>query len=405
MNLSRFLFIFFISLHGYAQTEIDGKVITAAGPLQNATVYLNNTTIGSITDKAGNFRLRVPEGTYELIVSYVGFTTHQETFSTNSYIEPFVIELTEDSNVLDEVVLKPRYDSLRKYHLMAFHESFFGRAATAKSCRILNENVLQFDYDARTNVLKAEATAPLKIINESLGYEIEYDLITYTLTTNALAYLGRTKFKEAQGGKAKQKKWIKQRKKAYLGSQHHFVKSLRAHRLKEDGFIVHQFNRIPNPQRPTDAQLNYARKYIKNYKGNYDFSKNIKVPKTKIDSMILAVRKSSLPKTIDQLYKKNVPYKDMMYSVGNDSILKFDNFLSVIYTKALEEPNYHQSPFQRKRKKRGPQTSAVTLLTEQATLDPSGDIINPLDILVDGYWGFTGFAQALPLDYTLPEKE
>ncbi|MCK0132341.1 carboxypeptidase-like regulatory domain-containing protein [Flavobacteriaceae bacterium F08102] len=383
---------------------MEGAVHTEGEPLHNATVYLNNTTIGSITDTLGKFQLNVPAGSYELIVSYVGFTTAQVAFNTNTYSKPFEINLTEDANVLEEVIIKPRHDSLRKYHLIAFRESFFGRSDLARTSHILNENALQFSYDAKANILEAASSVPLKIINEGLGYEIEYDLISFTLSSKALAYLGRTQFKPSKGGKFKQKKWSKKRKEAYLGSKTHFVKSLRTHTLTQDGFMVHQFKRVPNPGRPNDAQLAYARNFIKNYKGAYNFSKDIKIPTTKMDTMMLAVRKSSLPKMVDYLYKKNVPYKDMIHSKGKDSILKFDDYLSIIYTKALEEPNYHQNIFQRNQTKRGPQTSAMVLLTEQAILDPSGDIINPLDVIVDGYWGFTGFAQALPLDYRLPEE-
>ena len=39
------------------------------------------------------------------------------------------------------------------------------------------------------------------------------------------------------------------------------------------------------------------------------------------------------------------------------------------------------------------------MLTKTAILDPTGIIINPLDIFAEGYWSYEQFANTLPLDY------
>jgi hypothetical protein len=54
--------------------------------------------------------------------------------------------------------------------------------------------------------------------------------------------------------------------------------------------------------------------------------------------------------------------------------------------------------------RRGPnrldyQASKLVLYTESVLLDKSGIFIEPLDIFMEGYWGYEKTADALPLDY------
>src|SRR5579871_1599426 len=44
-------------------------------PLPGASVFAQNTTIGTISDSAGRFALRLPNGGYDMIVSYTGYET------------------------------------------------------------------------------------------------------------------------------------------------------------------------------------------------------------------------------------------------------------------------------------------------------------------------------------------
>ncbi len=54
---------------------ISGKVISEEGkPLQGASVIVKGTTIGTITDATGSFKLEMP-GDYGIIISYVGYET------------------------------------------------------------------------------------------------------------------------------------------------------------------------------------------------------------------------------------------------------------------------------------------------------------------------------------------
>ncbi len=80
-------------------------------------------------------------------------------------------------------------------------------------------------------------------------------------------------------------------------------------------------------------------------------------------------------------------------------LINFKDYLSIIYTREPEEKNYSTGMFGKHKKASGNQTSAITLLTKTAILNPSGSITNPLDVFVEGYWGYEQFADLLPLDY------
>ena len=43
--------------------------------MQGASVFAENTTLGTATDQDGNFILELPIGGYSLVVTYTGFNT------------------------------------------------------------------------------------------------------------------------------------------------------------------------------------------------------------------------------------------------------------------------------------------------------------------------------------------
>lgn len=82
--------------------HISGTVKMPDGdPIIGANVKVDGTTIGCITDLDGNFVLDVPENS-DLVVSYIGFLTQKVSTKNKS---TFTITLTEDTEILDEVVV------------------------------------------------------------------------------------------------------------------------------------------------------------------------------------------------------------------------------------------------------------------------------------------------------------
>jgi hypothetical protein len=65
---------FFITINVIAQTSsLRGSVRDANGlPMAGASVILDGTKKGTVSDASGNYELKVAPGNYTLIVSYVG---------------------------------------------------------------------------------------------------------------------------------------------------------------------------------------------------------------------------------------------------------------------------------------------------------------------------------------------
>ena len=85
-----------------AQTKVSGTVISSEDgePVVGATVKIEGTSLGTVTDANGNFRISVPNGKKNLKFSYVGMTTKVLALKEN-----LVVELANDGQMLDYVVV------------------------------------------------------------------------------------------------------------------------------------------------------------------------------------------------------------------------------------------------------------------------------------------------------------
>ena len=196
----------------------------------------------------------------------------------------------------------------------------------------------------------------------------------------------------------------KNRLTTYNGSVVHFFKSVLNNSFQDEGFIVNQFKRVPNPKRPTEEQIKKARELVRlNRTITLNVTKKENEPLTALDSSWIILRKSSLPKFADYLYKSQLKKEDIITFKKNVYYLSFDNNLSVVYTKEQEELGYiTRNAFSKKREPLS-QTSSLIPLKKNIILDKSGVLVNPLDIYFEGYWSYEKFANALPLDYTPPK--
>ncbi|WP_442265436.1 carboxypeptidase-like regulatory domain-containing protein [Tenacibaculum sp. ZS6-P6] len=404
MNLKFTFFSFFIVLYSFSQTNINGIITSKNIPLEGASVYLNNTTIGTITDEKGAFELNFKEGNYTLVVSFLGYKTYQKSINTiNQKKIEITISLEEDNEFLDEVEIKKIvYDDEWKYNLARFKQAFLGKTKLASTCKILNEKDLFFDFNYKTNTLSATARKPLKIKHNGLGYLIEYDLINFELGSKTLFFSGYAQYKNLR--KSIRKKWKKNRNIAYNGSRMHFLRSLLNKELKEDGFVINKFRRVANKERPSEEKIRFARKYLKLHGNRINYSRKIEEPKTTLDSAIVIANKARLPKYRDYLYKRDVPVNEMISFQKTTPFLDFTDYLMIIYTKEPEEENYVQGIFGKKRKQSDVQTSHLVLLQGKSEIDKIGIMINPNAVFNEGYWSFESFANMLPLNYQPSKK-
>lgn len=91
----------------HAQVEISGKIQDRKGdPLTGVNVYLDGTYAGATTDVEGLFSFKTDKkGENQLIASFVGFKTHNQTLNLSSEPVYLSIVLKESTSSLDAVVI------------------------------------------------------------------------------------------------------------------------------------------------------------------------------------------------------------------------------------------------------------------------------------------------------------
>ncbi|MFD0760912.1 carboxypeptidase-like regulatory domain-containing protein [Lutibacter aestuarii] len=238
--------LFFISFINYAQT-ISGTIYnkTTNEVLPGASIYLNGTTIGDVSDFNGYFELNLAKITNTpLIISYTGFKTI--LIASKDLSKKLKIYLEEETQQLNEVIISPDKWS-RKKKLQIFKNEFLGTSENAKYCTIENEKDIQLMYNDATKTLSAYCNQPIIIKNKFLGYQINYNLtefeVKFHTSLNGFRLIksvyneGYSFFKNLR--KKVTSKTIKNRKKAYNGSSIHFMKSLANKRLTENKFEIY----------------------------------------------------------------------------------------------------------------------------------------------------------------------
>jgi hypothetical protein len=227
------------AITGYVYDEPEKK------PLEGAFVYLDGTTISTRTDRNGFFELKAPDRINALlVVNFVGFERYllENPFNTQS---PLSIYLKEKVIELQELVINKRQFFTRKQLLRAFKDQFLGQTANGSSCVIENEQDIILSYDVPGNVLTAQAVKPLVIINEKLGYRVVFDLAEFktvyklrsvkNIDVSSSFFAGTSAFIDISGKDGVGEK----RKKAYIASPIHFMRTVASENWEKEGFVLY----------------------------------------------------------------------------------------------------------------------------------------------------------------------
>lgn len=86
------------TISGIIKDKSNGETIIGA------SVFLKNTTIGSITNDYGFFSISAPKSSYTLVISYLGYKDVVKQVDLNENLK-INLEIEEDDDVLDEVVI------------------------------------------------------------------------------------------------------------------------------------------------------------------------------------------------------------------------------------------------------------------------------------------------------------
>lgn len=220
-----------------------GKVTDSASgqPLSGASIFARNTTLGTITNAEGTFKLGLPRGGYDLIVSYTGYETEElHINATNAADISFALK--QKDKTLTEFVVSGSNEvenGMEKYGSF-FLDNFIGTTPNAAQCKIENPEALQFYFSKKRNRLKIKGKEDLRIHNEALGYNVRYQLdsFTYDYNTGITTYSGYPFFEQLDGSPEQKTKWEANRVIAYNGSRLHFMRAWYDSTLAQEGFAI-----------------------------------------------------------------------------------------------------------------------------------------------------------------------
>jgi len=382
---SLLLFFCILPFAVFAQNSISGKIISLASKkaIPDATVFLSNTVVGTKSLENGIFNLYgVKNGQYDLVVSCIGYETYHQTVSINNNIISIPqIALLPKVTELKEVKIIYKGDSERDKYLAIFKAEFLGHSGNAKLCKLINPEVIDFDYDKAADKLAASTTDFLVIENKALGYRIKY-LVKSFLRDGKIDYTfysGANVFEPLQGNNDQEKLWQSKRQEAYLGSDMHFLRSCINNTYKSAGFKVVGLVKKPNPDRPPDslikAKLNYYGRFKTGFKDvndsiRYYLDKERLAPEVQYDIDTALIANAFVHNTdLQGIY-----------------VLKYPLSLHITYRK---KANY---------------SSAIIFNDPKsyAIFDDNGVIHNPNSNTMQGHWADLRVAELLPVDYELP---
>jgi hypothetical protein len=342
--------LLFTSFAATAQYHITGRVVDSATlkPVADASVFLSNASAGAKTNNDGTFTITdVRGGQYEMVISIIGYATYKQTVMANKDLNLPDILISQQVIRLQEVLISGP-DKHWAEHYAKFKRDFIGTTDNAGKCEILNPHELRFNNNQGD--FTAVADGFLIVENKALGYRIKYMLTDFSdnSKTGIVYFAGRAFFEAMKGSRHKQKQWIKNRLTTYQGSDMHFLRSVIANKVKEEGFLVRRLIRKPNPA----------------YKGGLD---------------------NKYLQTLVTTPLQTGEYTGLTDQKG-EYILAFKDCLAV---------SYNNNPLS---------GSVLTISAPYLYFDNNGIVLNPKDATFEGNWSESRIAGMLPVDYEPPQE-
>lgn len=382
----------------FSQKLVRGSVIDAEKniPVARASIFLNNTSVGTTADEEGKFQLYIPAGKFELIISSVGYQTHNQPIIANDVTEFLTIKLKLKAPELEAVVIEPFEKNGWDRWGQWFTENFLGTSSYGRESRIKNHEVLRFRNSKKNNSLTVIATAPLIIENKSLGYKITYQLenFRYDFKTRYLFYAGYPFFQNMDGSDRKKRGWEKARADVYSGSMLQFMRALYRNRIIEEGFEVRRLQKMPNAEKERVRMV---------YKTSRTVDENGRIISTiKRDSSTYYDHVMSQEDYKNIIAGNILPGDSIAYAMDSTVAgVFFPDYLLVIYKHKTVPKEYRE----RFPKSDATMMSEITLINgKPIEVLANGSFFNPEDLLSSGYLGWwEKMSTMLPFDYQ-PQK-
>ncbi|MGC4038625.1 MAG: carboxypeptidase-like regulatory domain-containing protein [Chitinophagaceae bacterium] len=362
-------------------------------PLASASIFINGTSIGTVTGIAGEFKLSgIPRGKFDLIASYAEYQTRIITIIA-THDSVLTIYLQPRTVVTENVIVRNYVENGWDRWGALFTKTFLGNSSFAEECKIQNTGDIRFSYSEKEDMLWVVAQKPIIIINKALGYKVEYDLeqFAYNLGSNRLVFGGYTFFTELKGNKNQLRRWEKNRVDCYEGSVRHFMRALATHRSAQEGFLIRSLKIIP------DTEKERIKLIMKN------------VPSRDIHPDSLKYYKDMLKdRNTNTIADRSPLNENTIVHDGIDSesvLLTFPDYLLITYPRKEEPSDYLQRNMLVRL-----DTCVTGILNlendEVLTVYKTGNYYNPVNLIISGYWAWREKAATLlPQNYYLPVKQ
>lgn len=225
---------------------ITGRIIDAktTEPLPFVNVFINNTTLGTVTDQQGYFTLKgiKDPGNYEVVFSFVGYETHKTKVTiAEGAVSVDIITLKPSETELSTIEVTGKRDKQWEKDLRKFKSIFLGTDKLAEDCEIINPWVIDFPKDNVNNRFLAKASAPIGIENKALGYRVIFYLTDFQYDSKAYSIIGNAKFSELKSYDLKEMDmWEENRASSYRQSVHYLFKTILDKRVRAEGFALYK---------------------------------------------------------------------------------------------------------------------------------------------------------------------
>jgi len=419
----RLLAFTLLPLGCFAQFTITGRVLNQADtkPIADASVFLNNTVTGDRTTKDGTFRLEnVKPGKYKLVISIIGFERYDATVNvTNGDIRLPDVTIFPKTTALKEVTITVNHNR-EKYFSMyyeRFKNAFLGTSDMARDCRIVNPDMLDFDYDTETKTLSVSSADFLEIDNDDLGYKINYLLTTFKLNdaTNHLHYEGPVFFTEMKGSPMQERRWLQNRRQVYEGSEMHFLRAILNDALEDEGFQAFQLATYPNPDRLPDNILTDKLTKFEDpsYRKSVENQSRSGCKGCIIDSLPFYKKMAKLPKTLQTLFPYTLNERDLVLSTPQPGLFALDCDGAAIIVEY--DKNHHFTPAKRLQvlgnldyslnRAGNKRLTLISFKSPYLLFDTNGWTTDPNNVSISGAWGANRVADLLPVNYETQQNK
>jgi hypothetical protein len=242
-----FSFLTFLGLfyNVFAQTgTITGLVKDAdtGETLPFCNVFINNTTIATVTEMDGKFVLaNLEPGPLEVGFSFMGYVAETRkvtlnpggSLTVNLSMKPFATEL-------NDVEIKASRDKTWERDLRKFENLFIGIDDAAAKTKILNPWVIDFPQGSERGAFLAKADLPIEIENQYLGYKVTFNLKEFFDSPTNYRISGAARFEELTPNSETQKSsWDKNRADIYRKSPMNMFRAILSGNQEKEGFYLY----------------------------------------------------------------------------------------------------------------------------------------------------------------------